>query len=97
MSKLLLDPDDYQKFTGRDFGKDFLKVPVKSGKFYDKQSVSNEIRQLVFARDGFTCSYCGSTENLSIDHILAESKGGKTIADNLQTLCRSCNSRKGAK
>jgi hypothetical protein len=31
---------------------------------------------------------------LVVDHIQPESRGGRTVADNLQTLCRACNSRK---
>lgn len=51
----------------------------------------------VFARDDYRCVHCGTRENLSVDHIHPVSKGGTNNMDNLQTLCRSCNSRKGAK
>ena len=53
-------------------------------------------RQLIKARDGFKCVYCGSTENLTIDHIRPQSKGGKTSAQNCCTACRSCNQAKGS-
>jgi 5-methylcytosine-specific restriction endonuclease McrA len=43
------------------------------------------------------CNYCGSTENLQVDHIHPVSKGGKTELSNLQVLCRSCNASKGNK
>ena len=36
-------------------------------------------------------------EDLTLDHIIPESHGGHTTAENLQTLCRSCNSHKGRK
>lgn len=49
----------------------------------------------VYARDGGACRHCGSIQNLSIDHIVAWSKGGAHSLENFQTLCRSCNSRKG--
>ncbi len=46
---------------------------------------------------GSKCSYCGSTENLSLDHIFAKKLGGKDEGDNLIYACQSCNSSKGKK
>jgi len=46
-------------------------------------------------RDGYRCATCGAVETLTIDHIDPLSKGGSDDLDNLQLLCRSCNSRKG--
>jgi hypothetical protein len=46
---------------------------------------------------GTRCSYCGSTENLALDHIFAKKLGGKDAGDNLIYACRSCNSSKGKK
>lgn len=65
----------------------------------ERAKVSNELRQEIFERDGYTCVNCGSTEkeSLEIDHIMPISKGGKTEPSNLQTLCRNCNIRKGNK
>lgn len=45
-------------------------------------------------RNGARCKKCGSTENLSLDHITPISKGGNYDERNLQILCRSCNSQK---
>ena len=59
--------------------------------------VTEELRNRIFKRDDYQCKKCGTTENLSIDHIMPFSKGGITEESNLQTLCRSCNSRKGAR
>ena len=59
--------------------------------------VPKKIRDQVFDRDGRRCIQCGAEENLTADHIHPVAKGGKTALKNLQTLCRSCNSRKGAK
>lgn len=38
-----------------------------------------------------------TTEHLSLDHIHPYSLGGEDTLGNLQTLCRPCNSRKGAR
>ena len=45
----------------------------------------------------FKCANCEATENLTIDHIKPVSKGGTDDPSNLQLLCKSCNSSKGAK
>ena len=46
---------------------------------------------------GNKCSYCGSTENLALDHIFPQKLGGKDAGDNLVYACRFCNSSKGKK
>lgn len=55
------------------------------------------VRQQVMERDDHRCVVCESTEGLALDHILPFSRGGKHNASNLQVLCRTCNSSKGAK
>lgn len=40
------------------------------------------------------CSYCASTESLSVDHLLARSRGGPESGDNIVWACRRCNSSK---
>ena len=52
-------------------------------------------RQNVFKRDGGKCVYCESRKDLTIDHVIPKSRGGKTTWTNLVTACRKCNSRKG--
>lgn len=47
--------------------------------------------------NGARCVYCGSTNNLSIDHIFARIKGGEDSVENLVCSCKSCNSSKGKK
>jgi hypothetical protein len=48
----------------------------------------------VFKRDGFKCVYCGSEKNLSLDHVIPQSRGGPHTVENLATCCKSCNSSK---
>lgn len=56
----------------------------------------NSVREEVFKRDNYKCKQCGTEENLSIDHIKPVLRGGGNELDNLQCLCKSCNSKKGA-
>ncbi|MCZ7384810.1 MAG: HNH endonuclease signature motif containing protein [Candidatus Methanoperedens sp.] len=60
----------------------------------DIQAVPPELRQKVLERDGYKCVMCGSTKYPQIDHIKPFSKGGETVFDNLQTMCRKCKLRK---
>jgi len=46
-------------------------------------------------RDGYMCRHCGVVSGLAIDHIIPLSKGGSDDLENLQFLCKSCNSSKG--
>lgn len=48
-------------------------------------------------RLGGKCQHCGTTDNITLDHILPISKGGTNDIRNLQPLCQSCNSRKNNK
>ena len=66
----------------------------------------NPIIESVYAAaknsDGeYVCAMCGQTfkarRYLQIDHIKPMSKGGLTVRDNLQILCRHCNGKKGDK
>ena len=43
------------------------------------------------------CLRCGKQKPLTVDHIKSVSKGGPNIASNIQPLCKSCNSSKGAR
>lgn len=54
----------------------------------------------VFLRDKFTCQYCGwpgSAEELTFDHVIPRSRGGRTTWGNVITACSPCNLRKGNK
>lgn len=62
-----------------------------------RKKISEDLRNEVFKRDGYKCQVCGSKKDLVIDHVIPFSKGGKTTKDNLQTLCKSCNSKKGVR
>ena len=54
-------------------------------------------RKRVAARDGAWCQCCGSTENLTIDHVIPRSLGGPNKNRNIQLLCCWCNMLKANK
>lgn len=52
-------------------------------------------RHNIFKRDNYECQYCGTSRDLTLDHLIPRSKGGRSIWTNLVTACKSCNSKKG--
>ena len=56
-----------------------------------------EVKKYVYGKYGNRCLCCGSYEKISLDHVIPISKGGKDEIENLQPLCKSCNSKKGIK
>lgn len=69
----------------------YVKVPYRENK---------PTRRNIFIRDNYTCRYCKkqlSADDLSIDHVLPKSRGGKESWENLVTSCKNCNYKKGDK
>ena len=54
-------------------------------------------RKEVLKRDHHRCQYCGTTHNLTLDHVIPRSKGGKNSWDNVVTACQKCNAFKGSR
>jgi 5-methylcytosine-specific restriction endonuclease McrA len=54
-------------------------------------------RALIYKRDDHECQYCGTRNNLTIDHVIPRSRGGKDTWDNLVACCTTCNVKKGNK
>jgi len=55
-------------------------------------------RRLVYARDQYTCQYCGghfSASQLTMDHVIPKSRGGQKTWENIVTACKRCNQKKG--
>ena len=51
----------------------------------------------LFLRDEFACQYCGSTGELTFDHVVPRSAGGRTSWENVVAACAPCNLRKGSR
>lgn len=62
-----------------------------------RRPIRDHVRRTVMERDGHACVECSATEALTLDHIWPYSKGGTDEPANLRVLCRSCNSKKGAR
>ena len=62
-----------------------------------ENTLTREQIHAVFEAYGNKCVDCGTTDTLTIDHILPISKGGPNTAKNIRPLCLSCNSSKGAR
>lgn len=55
-------------------------------------------RRNIYHRDRHTCQYCGARpprDEMTIDHIVPRSRGGKTVWENVVLACSRCNARKG--
>ena len=54
----------------------------------------------LYIRDLYTCQYCNTSQtrnNLTLDHVIPLSKGGRTRWENIVAACGPCNSKKGNK
>lgn len=51
----------------------------------------------LFLRDAFTCQYCHVGEDLTFDHVVPRSRGGRTTWENIVTACARCNLTKGGR
>lgn len=54
-------------------------------------------RNNIMLRDRYSCQYCGSSRELTIDHVVPQSKGGGNTWENLVACCTTCNGKKGDK
>lgn len=69
--------------------------PTPSRKARKRYGVNPAKRARVYERDGYRCVECGTTRRLTLDHRIPRSQGGTSDEENLQTMCRDCNERKG--
>lgn len=89
---------------------DYIKTPTRELQvprivrlvLYDRipKSTVRFNRKTLFARDGYRCQYCGQTRpmsQLSLDHVVPRSQGGRTTWENVVCSCTSCNSKKGGR
>ena len=63
----------------------------------ERKKLTDEMKQVIRARDGEVCVYCGEAAGpFHFDHIIPVSRGGRTVIENLAISCKTCNLEKGA-
>jgi hypothetical protein len=62
-----------------------------------RDPIPEDVKLLVWARDGGRCVRCGSKQDLHFDHIIPVAKGGGKTEANIQILCQTCNLKKSDK
>ncbi len=78
-------------------------IAIKNSKMHKHHHDYNPIvtNKTLFQRDRNMCAYCGKVSvksaQLTRDHILPKSKGGKNVWENIVTCCKQCNAKKGSK
>lgn len=70
------------------------EVELTAGSKSNRKKVKDKVKRDVMRRDNNQCLNCGKKEDLTLDHIIPISLGGCDSNENLQILCRSCNSKK---
>jgi 5-methylcytosine-specific restriction endonuclease McrA len=75
-----------------------LPSVVRVLKKFKREKIRIKFSRLnIYARDKFTCQYCNvrfDTEELTFDHVVPRSRGGRTSWENIVTACGLCNSEK---
>jgi len=96
--RILAERKEYQRKGGTALS---CKASCAKRRAQKKQSISGSVTpktiKNMFERFGHACVYCGSTERLTMDHLIPLSRGGTNVESNLVSACYSCNCSKGPK
>lgn len=75
------------------------QVKVAPRKWHGQKWLRDDKRLAIYLRDGLACCWCGTAiedgDQLTLDHIIPHSAGGKNEETNIVTACRRCNSSRG--
>ena len=91
---------EYEKSISSPSTKINLPSVIALKEYVPQKRIPAFTRFNVFLRDRFSCQYCGgrfSASDLTFDHVVPRSKGGRTNWTNVVAACSPCNLRKGNK
>lgn len=72
-----------------------IEAAIEYGKSGPRRvAISEDVKLVVWTRDGGACVRCGSKQNLHFDHVIPIAKGGGNSEANIQILCQTCNLKK---
>lgn len=69
----------------------YIRIPLS------RAAREKPTKSAIYRRDNHSCQYCGSTRNLTIDHLIPRCRGGQDTWENLVIACSKCNTEKGDK
>lgn len=66
----------------------YVRIPIS------KMTLRKPTKSMIYLRDGYKCCYCSKTKNLTLDHIIPQSRGGEFSWNNICVACSECNTKK---
>lgn len=93
-----IDEEDCVRTVSRVIKAPRVILLVRYDGYHRKQPRFNRIN--IFRRDGDKCQYCTKTYNkseLTLDHVVPRSLGGKSVWENIVCCCIKCNRKKGGR
>lgn len=90
-------PKEAQSIAVRIAGSVFLVPRIIRLVHYIRRKMKHSVplsKKNIMVRDRFTCAYCGTKHDLTIDHVIPISRGGKQNWENMVTACMTCNQKK---
>lgn len=95
----VFEDDDNVVYGKRKFENMSLPEIGKINPDYEKELRTKAFESAVTTDGKYICAYCGNIFPnripMQVDHIIPLNKGGKTVPENLQILCKYCNGKKG--
>lgn len=83
-----------RKYYKLNYDKIIRRRKIQSLRYRNAGIISKKLRNYILKKFNYKCQICNYDKNLTIDHIVPVSKKGMTEENNLQVLCRLCNSKK---